>query len=187
MTLAEFQGSPVHPPQEGERVAESCLGSHPWPRCQKCWGSGPPPTDRPGGSRLSQSVVKRPHPSVFLRCRRRLYLPGSQSLMEPLGRQWEGPWGPPRHGRQKTPGDLTQGRLAVNQDSRPGPSLRSHQGTMYPTSSFFPLAKCGPWSNQPAPVCVKWQRTDVLWSPLDKEAGRKEGHPGPCRGWNWPV
>ena len=109
-----------------------------------------------------------------------LCLPGSQSLMEPLGGQREGPRRPPRHGRWKTPGDLAQGRFAVNQDSRPGPSLRSHQGTIYPTSGFFPLAKRGPWNNQPAPVCMEWQRTDVLWSPLDKEAGRKEGHLGPA-------
>ena len=168
-------------------MVESRLGSHPRPRCWRCWGSGPPPTDRPGGSRLSRSVINRPHPSVFLHRLPLLCLPGSRSLMEPLGSQREGPWRPPRHGRQKTLGDLTQGRFAVNQDSRPEPSLRSHQRTIYPTSSFFPLAKCGPWNNQPAPVGVEWQRTDVLWSPLDKEAGGKEGHAGPCRGRNQPV
>ena len=69
--------------------------------------------------------------------------------------------------------------LLLTKTHGPGhPSGATREPFIQPQVSF--LWQSGAHGTISQPVCMEWQRTDVLWSPFDKEAGGKEGHLGPA-------
>lgn len=104
-----------------------------------------------------------------------LCLPGSRSLMEPLGRQWEGPRRPPRRGRRKTPVIWHRDGLLFTKTHGPGhPSGTTREPFIQPQVSF--LWQSGAHGTISQPPCV-WNGSELMFSGVHltrRRVGRRD-------------